>query len=399
MARDAESWGQAPCATADGCVAGSVYTDPGVYADELIGIFGRTWRLACHESELPERYDYRCFEHAGQPLFCIRGADGVIRTFVNACSHRGARLLAEPAGNASKIVCFYHLWTYDSKGACTGIPRPGAYEAAGVSRAGLGLRELRTELRLGFVFVNLDDAAPPLGEFLGGALGQFETILGTQPLEVFHYSRSVLQCNWKAWHETNMDLYHEYMHVVLRKTQVKAMPMEDRRLLVFGNGHAGTGNLKAAYDGYEGFRGRGGDVPPLPGTGPADFRFSILFPASAILSRGTVIRVDTVTPISARETLLEMRGLGVRGEPPEHRAIRVQHHNQYWGPMGRNVPEDMYAAEECERAFRGGAARWQLIARQENSTGQDDAILREFYAEWGRRTGRSPKDPLHKAAT
>jgi hypothetical protein len=67
--------------------------------------------------------------------------------------------------------------------------------------------------------------------------------------------------------------------------------------------------------------------------------------------------------------------------------------------MGRNVPEDMYAAEECERAFRGGAARWQLIARQENSTGPDDAILRAFYAEWARRTGRSPQDPLRKVAT
>jgi hypothetical protein len=48
---------------------------------------------------------------------------------------------------------------------------------------------------------------------------------------------------------------------------------------------------------------------------------------------------------------------------------------------------------------RCGAARWQLIARQEKSTGQDDAILRAFYAEWARRTGRSPQDPLHKVAT
>jgi methanesulfonate monooxygenase large subunit len=375
-----------------------VYTDDGVYADELRGIFGRTWRLACHESELPNRFDYRCFEHAGQPLFCIRGADGVVRTFVNACSHRGARLLAEPSGNASKIVCFYHLWTYDAAGSCVGIPRPSAYEASGASRAGLGLRAVRTEVHLGLVFVNLDDDAPPLADFLAGALAPFDEILGSAPLEVFHYSRATLACNWKAWQETNMDLYHEYMHVVLRKTQLNAMPMENRRLLLRANGHGGSANLKAAYDGYQGFSGRGADVPPLPGTGPADFRFVVLFPNSAVLSRGTVVRIDTVTPLGSGQSLLEMRGLGVLGEPEEHRRVRVQHHNQYWGPFGRNVPEDMYAAEECERTFRGGAARWQLIARDEGGTGQDDAMLRAFYAEWSRLTGRSPADPVPGAA-
>lgn len=398
MTRNASTWEQPPSTAPGACVSGDVYTDAGVYADELSEIFGRTWRLACHESELPQPFDYRCFEHAGRPLFCIRGADGVVRTFLNACSHRGARLLAEPSGNASRIVCFYHLWTYDAAGACVGIPRPAAYEASGAERANLGLRAVRTEVHLGLVFVNLDDAAPPLREFLGDALAPFDSILGGTPLEVFHYSRSTLACNWKAWHETNMDLYHEYMHVVLRKTQLNAMPMEDRRLLVHANGHAGSANLKASYEGYDGFRGRGADVPPLPGTGPADFRFAVLFPNSVVISRGTVVRLDTITPLTSGTSLLEMRGLGVLGEPDEHRRIRTQHHNQYWGPFGRNVPEDMYAAEECERSFRGGAARWQLIGRDEGRTGQDDAMLRAFYAEWSRRTGRSAAAPLRGAA-
>jgi methanesulfonate monooxygenase large subunit len=374
-----------------------VYTDDGVYADELREVFGRTWRLACHESELPGRFDYRCFEHAGQSLFCIRGADGAVRTFVNACSHRGARLLAEPSGNAARIVCFYHLWTYDAAGACVGIPRPDAYEASGAARGDLGLRAVRTEVRLGLVFVNLDDGAPPLGEYLGNALAPFDEILGAAPLEVFHYARATLDCNWKAWQETNLDLYHESMHVVLRKTQLNAMPMADRRMLLHPNGHAGSANLKAAYEGYDGFRGRGADVPSLPGTTATDFRFVVLFPNSAVLSRGTVVRIDTVTPLSSGRSLLEMRGLGQLGEPEAHRQVRVQHHNQYWGPFGRNVPEDMFAAEECARSFRGGAARWQLIAREEGGTGQDDAMLRAFYAEWGRRVGRSASDPLRSA--
>jgi methanesulfonate monooxygenase large subunit len=107
-----------------------------------------------------------------------------------------------------------------------------------------------------------------------------------------------------------------------------------------------------------------------------------------------VIRIDTATPIAADRTLLEMRGIGIKGESAEHRRTRITHHNQYWGPFGRNVPEDLFAAEACAASFRDGAARYQIIAREENSRGQDDAILRAFYAEWGKRVGRSPSDPL-----
>ena len=107
-----------------------------------------------------------------------------------------------------------------------------------------------------------------------------------------------------------------------------------------------------------------------------------------------MIRIDTATPVASDRTLLEMRGLGVRGESAEHRRTRMIHHNQYWGPFGRNVPEDMFAAAACEASFRHGAARYQIIARDENLSGQDDAILRAFYSEWGRRVGRSPSDPI-----
>jgi methanesulfonate monooxygenase large subunit len=392
-ARTAQAWEAAPDIAAAGYVSGSVYTDPHIFERETDRIFGRSWRLVCHESELPAPFDYRTFELSGQPLFCIRASDGRIRTFINACSHRGARLLHEPAGNARRITCFYHHWTYNAEGSCIGIPRPSAYATSGLQRENLGLREVRTELKMGLVFINLDSEAETLDTFLDGALDHLEPIMSTQPLETFHFSRSVLHCNWKAWQETNLDLYHENMHVVLRRTQMNAMAMADRKLRLYGNGHAGSGKMVAAYEGYKGFAGRGTDVPPLPATDPSDFRFSILFPGSAVLSRGTVMRIDTVIPVSTSKTVLEMRGLGIRGEPEADRKVRTRHFNQYWGPMGRNVPEDMFAAEACEAAFRHQAARYQLIARDENLSGQDDAPLRGFYQQWARMTGVSAHAP------
>ncbi len=397
-ARDARGWEQPPVTAPQGLVSGDVYTDPQVFAAEMRQVFRASWRLACHESELPDPYDYRTFEHAGQPLVAIRGGDGRVRCFLNVCSHRGARLLSQPSGNARRITCFYHLWTYDAKGACIGIPRAEGYAKAGLDKRDLGLREVRTEVKLGLVFICMDDAAPALDDFLAGALDHFEPIMGGAPLETFHVSSSLLNCNWKAWQETNLDLYHEYMHVVLRKTQMNAMPMENRHIRIHGHGHAGSGKMLASYDGYKGFSGRGSDVPPLPGTDAADFRFSILFPGHALLSRGTVMRIDTVIPVSESQTILEMRGLGLKGESEADRRVRFRHFNQYWGPMGRNVPEDMFAAEACEASFRHGAARYQIIARDEGLTGQDDAPLRGFYAEWSRRMGRPAFAPAEMTA-
>lgn len=393
--RDKKSWDAPPDMTAGHFVSGDVYTDPDIYKDESEKIFSKAWRFACHESELSGAFDYRVFEHDGQSLFAIRGEDGVVRSFLNVCSHRGAKLLDQPAGNAKLITCFYHRWTYDSHGHCAGIPRASGYSGDVVSKEKMGLREVRTEVLHGLVFVTLDDGAPDLTSFVGKALDRFSEMLIGQPLEVFHYNRVVLDCNWKAWHETNMDLYHEFMHVVLRKTQVNAMPMEDRKLVVFENGHGGSGgDMKAAYDGYKGFAGRGADVPPLSGMAPTDFRFINLFPSTAIISRGTVVRIDTATPMGPDKTLLEMRGLGVMGEPEEHRRVRQRHHNQYWGPFGRNVPEDTIAAESCADSFRNHAGRYQIIGRDEGLTGQDDAVLRAFYKEWALKIGRDPGHPV-----
>ena len=391
--RNADAWARSPGVPDSHFVSGLVYTDEGVLADEKSDLFGKVWQFACHDTELPATFDFRTVVLAGVPLILVRGADGTIRTFLNVCSHRGARLVEEPSGNAERFTCFYHLWSYDTAGTCVDIPRAKAYETAGLQQEDCGLREVRTGVKFGLVFVNLDDAAAPLDDFLGDALDGLEAVMGGGELEVFHYNRAVIDANWKAWQETNLDLYHEFMHVVLRKTQMGAARMEDREISVFPNGHISAGGLKADYSKYEGWQDRGG-AKTLPGLTPEDFRFVDLFPNSLLLTRGTVMRIDTVTPISAGKALVEWRGLGIKGDSPEDRLMRIGHHNQYWGPFGRNVPEDLFAAEACARSFEGGHARHQIIAREENLHGQDDGMLRAWYAEWGRRVGRSPSDPL-----
>lgn len=391
-ARNAKQWRTPPALAPESYVSGDVYADPAIFETERDKIFARTWRIACHESELAAPFDFRTYDHLGIPLISIRGADGVVRTFFNVCSHRGARLVSEVSGNAKRLTCFYHLWTYDAEGRCIDIPRPEAYETVGLTKEDCGLRAVRTETKLGLIFITLDEAAAPLSSYLGHLLDHFEEPMGARPLEVFHFHRAELTANWKAWMETNLDAYHTFMHVVLRRTQVDSA----RQIKIHPNGHAAGEGLRADYKNYKGWQERS-DSLALPGLEASEMRSAHLFPNAMILARGTVIRIDTVIPVASDRMVLECRGLGVKGDTPEQRRERMAHHNMYWGPLSRNLPEDGFAAEACEASFGSGAARYQIIARDENLTGQDDGMMRNFYGEWGRLTGLPAHNPTNRA--
>ena len=370
-------------------VSAAAYADEEVFKREKERILNKVWRLACHESELPNSYDFRTFDHVGMPLIMIRGDDGKIRTFVNVCSHRGAKIIHDVSGNAQQIKCFYHHWTYDSRGECIGIPRAEAYESCGLRIEDCGLREVRTELKLGLVFFNLDNACLPLDEHLGDA---FESMTGalSQDLEVFHFNRTLLDGNWKDWQATNMEPYHEYMHSVVRRTNIMTEAgFAGRSMHVYPHGHARFLGMSADYTQADTTHMRDPGMC-FPGVDPSSFQSVPLFPNGVVATRGTVMRIDITHPISARQTVVEWRGLAPKSDSPEERKMRISHHNEFWGPFSPNMPEDAYGVEALGKGFGLGGSRRQVIAREEGLRAQDDGIMRGFYAEWGRLMGCPP---------
>ena len=386
--RSSKEWTDPPCVPSTHYVEGNVYTSSEIFNEEKDKIFEKLWQFVCHESEIPLLYDFKTLDFLGKPILIQRGGDGVIRSFLNVCSHRGAKIVHELSGNKKIHRCFYHLWTYNDKGACIGMPRDEGYSKVNLDKNDLGLRLIKTDCFNGLIFINFDEKSGTLKKFLKDSLFSFEKTLSSEDLEVIHYSKSIIKCNWKAWQETNLDLYHEWMHVLLRKTQIDISKMKDRKVKSFINGHTAVGGLKASYKNYLGMKSRKEDMT-LPGLEASDFFFVDIFPNTALLARGTVIRIDTVTPIDEKTSIIEWRGLGLKSDTPEQRILRYQHHNQYWGPFGRNVPEDAFAAEACEMGFRSRASLYQIIAREENLSAQDDGMLRVWYSEWSRLLNRS----------
>ncbi len=397
MARTAREWAIPPQAAAGDYVSNLIYTDEEIFGDEREHIARKSWKFACHESEIAAVNDYRTVDHAGYPLIVTRSADGMIRAFINSCSHRAAQVLREPAGNAASWTCLFHHWTYDNKGDCIAIPREEGFAESGICKAGSGLREVSTALRLGMVFVNLDDDAPAFDDYVGDAFENLEDVMGgAAEFEVFHIYRHVTDTNWKQLQEVQMELYHEYLHFINRQVAMGAEGYHDRKWRIYPNGHATLDPMRQKYENMKGWNARAEKT--LPGLGSGEFRIVDLFPDTCILARTTVMRIDTMVPLSPTRTLLESRGLAIKGEPAGDRAIRIKHHNQYWGPFGRNYPEDVLAPEAVMGAIKGGATPWSLFARHEGGHSQDDVLVRTFYREWGRRVGRSAHDPLRRAA-
>jgi methanesulfonate monooxygenase large subunit len=105
------------------------------------------------------------------------------------------------------------------------------------------------------------------------------------------------------------------------------------------------------------------------------------------------MRIDVTTPLTPLTTLVEWRGLCVKGDSPEDRIMRINQHNEFWGPCSTNMPEDFYGVEAIGKGFGLGGARYQVIAREENLRGQDDGIMRGFFAAWSHFMGRPASDP------
>jgi methanesulfonate monooxygenase subunit alpha len=366
-----------------------IYSDAAVFEEEQKRIFAGGWKLLCHESELPASGDYRVFKVAGRSVVTVRGDDGLVRSFYNACAHRGAELVRDVRGNLKNFRCFYHLWAYDLEGQNTSMTRPQGYQSCGLRNQDANLRALRTEVLLGLVFVSLNDHVEPLAEYLGEILPDLSKHLGSDELEVFHHHSAVIQANWKFWNDNNTEVYHEYLHVLNRRTMVQQPGYHDRRWKICSRGHGTAGEVITNYS-VVGLEARAENL--FPGVSPNGLIAYGLFPDVLLIMRSTVMRLDTMTPLAPDRTLLEWRGLGLKSDTPEVRAMRLRQHNQVWGPAGRNLAEDVAAVESQQRNVMSGASRYSIIAREEDRRPHDDCFFRAYYQEWGRRIGRWPHD-------
>jgi phenylpropionate dioxygenase-like ring-hydroxylating dioxygenase large terminal subunit len=136
-----------------------IYRDPEFFELEKELVFRPSWQIVCHVNDVPRCGDFHTLEFLGQSVIVLRGEDGQVRSFHNACRHRAARLLDGSKGHCGRrITCPYHAWTYGLDGRLLTVPQRNDF--AGLDRERFGLVPLEQEILMGFVFVRLASGPP-----------------------------------------------------------------------------------------------------------------------------------------------------------------------------------------------------------------------------------------------
>lgn len=181
------------------------YTDPRFHELERDRVFGRTWLFVGHESEWPVSGSYRLMTRSGAPIVVVRGEDSTLRAFYNACRHRGAPVTRDDCGTARRLTCQYHSWSYGTDGVLKAVPDARSFKD--LDTDDLGLVPVRCETWDGWVFVNEDEHADPLLDFLGPVADQMAEIDGPVMRAVGTQVHPI-QCNWKLMVDAFLEVYH-----------------------------------------------------------------------------------------------------------------------------------------------------------------------------------------------
>lgn len=189
------------------------FTSADRYDDELARIFERSWVHVADVTDVPEPGDYVPGAIGRTPVLVMRGGDGVVRGFLNACPHRGATL-AEARGHCDKqLRCPYHGWSFAADGALRGVPYREEFDCDLAER---NLFPVRTAILGPMIFACLDAAAPPFEAWAGELVDAFART-GIARWEMAFENNYEARVNWKVYVQNGLEGYHiPVVHDVLR---------------------------------------------------------------------------------------------------------------------------------------------------------------------------------------
>ncbi|MFT7653102.1 MAG: phenylpropionate dioxygenase-like ring-hydroxylating dioxygenase large terminal subunit [Limisphaerales bacterium] len=152
----------------------------------------------CPSSVVANVGDYVARTAAGVPIVVVRGEDGAVRAFRNACRHRGMQV-ATGEGCAKVLSCTYHGWTYRLDGRLEYIPHDRGFP--GIEKDAYSLVPVFALESHGLIFVSQD---APIDEDFANDLPP----LISDDQKVFASMESGDQINWKLNVEAAIEGYH-----------------------------------------------------------------------------------------------------------------------------------------------------------------------------------------------
>ncbi len=408
-----------------------VYTDSRIFDLELDRIFGRSWILIGHDSQVARPGDYVTATIGRQPVIMVRNREGAVKILFNRCAHKGAELEVDRCGHLDAFRCPYHGWRFDLDGKVLTIPLERGYDGTGFGR-GDPLANMRPVPRVasyrGFVFASLSPDGPGLVDWLGGIASSFDNMADRSPEGELEVTGGVLRyehdCNWKFFVENLNDMMHP-MVAHLSSTQTargvaralgegETAPaeiqilspfanqysfFEEMGLSAFDHGHGYSGGEISIHSAYS-------DIPEYQSQMEAAYgeartrailsmqrHNTVIYPSGTI--KGAIQTMRMVRPVAVDRTIIESYVFRLKGAPDAllHRSILYS--NLINSSANLVGPDDHAIYRRLQRGLMSAGSDWISLHRglgSERRTddgglrsgGTSDMAFRGQFAAWKR---------------
>jgi benzoate/toluate 1,2-dioxygenase subunit alpha len=366
-----------------------IFTCPTLFEHEFKHIWEKVWVYVAHESQLPKPRDYLTTWIGRVPVIVNRNGDGKLNCLVNICTHRGATLCRMSKGTARDYNCPFHGWSFDLDGNLAApMAEIGAGYPPGFDKTKLGLRKVRLENYRGFLFGTLNEAAPPLIDYLADAKIFIDMVVDQAPngVEVLKgHSKYTYAGNWKLQAENGVDGYHvgsvhaNYVSTMKQRARSKT-PGEKTRAMNAG----GIPNAAGGF--YE--LGNGHTMIWSDWTNPearplwsrreeleremgaermawtvGRLRNVLLYPNVFLMDQmSSQIRI--LRPLTVDKTEVTIFCFAPIGEERAARAHRIRQYEDFFNASGMATPDDLTEFEESHNGCRHTSViRWSEMSR------------------------------------
>ena len=191
-----------PLARAEG-IPPSWYLLPEIAELETEVVFAHSWQPACRADQVANTGSYATAQIGRDPVAIVRDKAGELRAFANVCRHKASLILEGECGEADRLRCRYHGWTYDLEGRLRGLPEFDGVE--NFCREDNSLPQFAVAEWAGYVWVHI---LPP-ERSLENCFNPLPAWWADRPaLTQLHWAERrtySLACNWKVYVDNYLD--------------------------------------------------------------------------------------------------------------------------------------------------------------------------------------------------